>query len=245
MESVADGTLASPTHDYTVWQARLERWLRMEELLQRAQHAGEPLQGECIQAAAAELHALQPGEHLWAYPGPRRLARLRLHLGHQQLDEALADARQIVRMLHLHGDAAAFVDGGDPEAWESYRTVLVVSRRARNEVTALKRVLAPKDAPVGGIVYELIAATSLEEAVAAVRYNPYVEVCLLGDDVPLRAAHAVLGEAERAALNHLPQAELLPTAWFTRWLRAAQPRLVVQPLASPVEDLRRAIATRI
>jgi hypothetical protein len=224
--------------DFTVWQARLARWRRAAELCERAEHAAGRLRAEMALAARAELERLSDVESLFAFPGNERRTALALHLDQRLLTTAAVEARAIVRNLHLFGDSAARLDGRPGR----YRTVLLLDGRARQRRTALEAaldLLRHRDDPY---CYALVAAMSLEEALAAVRYNPYVGACILGSDVmrDRRAPEPLLPPEEQLRLRAVGPATALE--WWTEWLRSRERTVQVVSLRQPLGQLHRLLA---
>ena len=235
---------AGETHDFTLWQSRLERWRRIAQLLGRALTATGRLRIECVQASASELSLLRPGERLWAYPGVPRVARLRWLVAAGEVAAAAAEAGTIARLMSLYGDGAARVehDGSRPKT--RHLTAAVVARDARQRLRPLARALARLGRPGEEPAYALVPLASVEEALMAARYNPYVEVLLLGDGAALWAVPPtrLLGEGERRLLAAAATGPTPPIAWLADWLGRARPDLRVAPLAAGAEALHRLLA---
>jgi hypothetical protein len=236
MVTTSIDSLASSVSDYSVWQSRLERWRRIGHLLDRAELAAGRFRDECVDAARSELTLLRDAEALFAYPGDERVASLELQLGRRHAVTAASETRAIVRNLLLRGDAAARLDGGSAR----YFTVVLVDGRARTLVAMLQPRLDELRRAEDPVAYALVGVVSVEEALCAVRYNPYVEVCLLGERAARDAARPMrlLSDADRRQLGSADAAA--PLDWLRDWLRAHRPEVAMPSLTAP-ETLHRAL----
>ncbi len=251
MATISTDLRAGGSHDFSVWQMRLERWRRVRHLLDRAELATGRLRSECAQAAASELQLLRDGEALWIYPGLLRIGELRRELGDHALAAAATAARRIVRLLELYGDAAAVADR-DVERTARYFTALVVADDAQARAATLASALEPLRRDADARDYALLPVGSIEEALVAIRCNPWVEAALLGVRAPRFAARAtgLASVEERRLLGTLGGDDAAALAWLDEWLHAERPALMVAPLTLPLGELhallsggRRATAT--
>jgi hypothetical protein len=228
----------APPLDLSVWQARLARWRRAAELCERAERATGRLREEAAIGARSELALVAESEWLFAYPGEERLSALRLHLEQHLVTTAAVEARAIARNLHLRGDGAARLDGRPGR----YRTVLLLDGRARERRAGLEAALDLLRRPDDAASYALVAAPTLEEALCAVRHNPYVGACVLGCDVTRerRPPSPLLPADDRARLQAARAEAAL--GWWTAWLCARHADVDVVALAQPLGQLHRRLA---
>jgi hypothetical protein len=224
-------------HDFSLWQMRLERWRRIRYLLDRAELSAGRLRSECVQATATELQLLRDLEPLWTFPSVQRFAALRLLVMHEEVVAAATEARRIVRALELHGDAGVVADG-DTERTARYFTVLAVAEGAHDRAATLGRALRGVRATDDARDYELLPLASVEEALVAVRCNPWVEAVLLGERAAPFAERptGLLTVEERRLLADAAGRNGDAIGWLGEWLHEARPTLRVTSLAqSPLE----------
>jgi hypothetical protein len=229
MATTSIDPLAPAVTDFSLWRSRIERWRRVGHLLGRAELASGRLRDECADAAHSELTLLSDHEALFAYPGPDRVAALELLLSRRQVEGAVGAARLIVRDLVLRGDAAARPDAGAAR----YFTVVLVDANARARREALQRRLDELHRLDDSVVYALLALTSVEEVICAVRYNPYVEACVIGEGAPLAAARPthLLPDGDRRRLAEANRDA--PLGWLRDWLRTSRPDVTLARLGPP------------
>jgi hypothetical protein len=230
-------------HDFAVWQMRLERWRRVRHLLDRAELAVGRLRRECVQAAASELSLLLDGEVLWSFPGPMRFVQLRRAIDEEEVAGAALAARRIVRLLELYGDAAAVAERD--LSWTSrYITVLLVADDAAERAPALHEALAAERRDDDARDYALVPLASIEEALVAVRCNPWVEAVLLGNRVLRFARHAtlLLTVDERRGLGAITGPDPVAVSWLEEQLRAMRASLILLPAHAPPPELHGRLA---
>ncbi|RJS17696.1 amino acid decarboxylase [Corallococcus sp. H22C18031201] len=197
-------------------QTRLDLWNRIREeavRLAARQSAGEDmsrLRGELL----AQFNLLRPLERLWAFPGPRLLARLEERSQHGDFDLLASDIREMVRLLSRYEDRACLLGDNLQTARREeerlfgpgaphYFTVMVVDTLSPEAMDELRRELREAQRGEHEFVYQLLPVHSLEDALLAALFNSDIQACVLRHDFPLASSQPL--EVLREAMEEIRQ----------------------------------------
>jgi arginine decarboxylase len=191
---------------YSATQLRADRWSALQDVSQRL--AQSSVDGEAVknlrEQAIGLLHALEPIEMFWAFPGRSVFERLTLLLNADDFDDFARVVRRIVRAtssgyyrrrnVPLVGDDLEFDrDAEEEESPEArayarpyFETLFVDNLTAAQEKSLRTNLRSMRQAD-DPFIYEPVVTPSLEDALIAVMINNNIQVVIVRFGFDLRS----------------------------------------------------------
>jgi arginine decarboxylase len=191
----------------SLWQLRTDTWSSLEEataqlaLACAQQRPLEPLVNTVTELA----DVLGPIERFWAFPGTQSFARLRRLIVQSKYDRLAVVVAGINRVLatdsyrsSLAWDLAADEDVYERDARtpteqskseRPYFEVLIVEDMTDDQERALREELRRWRRPDDQFFYEIVVASSFEEAIMAARLNFRLQACVVRRRFAHRSRH--------------------------------------------------------
>ncbi len=135
-------------------------------------------------------------ERYWLYPGAENLATFRAHLESLSTVRLTEEVSLAVRLLSEYGDRAGLFDTSAPLAdqelvararQQQFYTVLLADDAPATAPDCLAECLRNLRDPSDDVQFEILVASSVEDAVAAVALNGEIQAAIIRDDLPLRS----------------------------------------------------------
>ena len=191
----------------SLWQLRTDTWSSLEEataqlaLACAQQRPLDPL----VKTVTELANVLGPIERFWAFPGTQTFARLRRLFVQGKYDRLAAVVAGINRVLatdnyrsSLAWDLAADEDVYERDARtpteqskseRPYFEVLIVEDMTDDQERALREELRRWRRPDDQFFYEIVVASSFEEAIMAARLNFRLQACVVRRRFAHRSRH--------------------------------------------------------
>lgn len=229
-------------------QVRLDIWNRLGEAAARLRSQSKASGGTPDLKAIVEQQwrLLAPWEKYWVFPGPAVIARLQQQFRGGDFERFYQELNVVVQALGQFADRAALfgdlddllrlAESGFPDDRRPYFTVLLAGDFLPGRIEAIRAGLREAQRDAGEFSYDVLTVANLEDALVAGLFNEDVQVCIVQQDLRLRAGERPaalqpllddhLVRAGRAA-DGSPRGYLLARA-----LRHARPRLDLYLLTS-------------
>lgn len=191
---------------YSATQLRADRWSALQDVSQRLSQASNDGKGiKRLREEALELlHALEPIELFWAFPGHFVFERLSLLLNSDEFEDFASVVKRIVRAtssgyyrrrtVPLIGDDTEIdrtaEEEESPEARayaRPYFETLFVDNMTAPQEKSLRASLRSMRQPEDPFIYEPVVAPSLEDALIAVMINHNIQVVIVRFGFDLRS----------------------------------------------------------
>jgi len=192
-------------------QARLDEWNEMQTLVNlMSQYSSSNTQEKeytdqdfrkLKETVLKKLNSLDAIEGYYAYPGPelhRELMSLFKEESYQRLDRVVSDiaislATHKYRCRLGKSGSEAFLTEKQMDSFHvsgnhsKYFEVLVVSDMVHHELDGLRKQLNLMQSKKDPFNYDFVFGASFDDAVAAVIFNPNIQVAVLGQGISLRS----------------------------------------------------------
>ncbi|MCA8947985.1 MAG: ornithine decarboxylase [Planctomycetes bacterium] len=236
---------------YDASQFRLEAWNELKHLTARLDRAA--LRGVKVESATARVRAaldvLRELEWYFCFPGDRAVEDLEHLLDNGMSRNLSRQAARLTRMLVSESyrtrdvteifvqddddsdretDRSESLDNAPTEA-RPYFELLVVDDIGRDQEIELRRRLLALRRPEDPFIYDVLVATSAEDALIAVQCNHNIQSCVLRYSFPLQSAVTLaelrddLHAVDAAALNAASDRNRAPA--LGRALKSLRPEL--------------------
>ena len=177
-------------------QLRMDGWQRLIQEVDRLK--AERVSGRDASGLRSDVvrtfNEIAPLERYWAFPGKSIVDRLIERFEREDYDLLLAELSRVVHRIRSYNGRAAFGEdaleegigsGASPSAPKHHFTVLVVDDAPPETADAFNKKMHELRRDSDDFAYSVVLVGNLEDALAAVLYNPDIQACVLSYDFPL------------------------------------------------------------
>lgn len=194
-------------------QLRMDGWQRLLQEVDRLKAPGTDRDDltKLRSGVVETFNAIAPLERYWAFPGKAIVDRLIERFEREDYELLSTELSHVVHRIRSYNGRTAFGEdtlgeGSGPEktqnASEHHFTVLVVDDVSPEAAEAFNHRMSELQRDADDFAYSVVLVRNLEDALAAVLYNPDIQACVLSYDFPLHsdqsdaAARAIADECE-------------------------------------------------